>query len=360
MTTVPICKVLALACVLALAPLPAFAASKPSCLFTVASARGEAHVKNGDMTVLAFEDEKLTLSWESKNARDAEDRSGHEVDLEGTEEITITRDTSYSYEFSNGSRKTECSVSFRLAKGSFDAETLVTSVSKPTFTGTASGTKTVRLLITDERGKKIFSSREAKVRKGDWEIRSTKTLKEGTYVATLLGAKTMELNVMATGTLTVLPKGSTSSKGGALSVSQLAILLSGGSALPGSSVPVAYIQVRNTGTATTSIAGFRLAENGSAPDDVVIGFSTSDDKGGSRTTIGGTEGAQQFKKGVAFVPLAATIGPSQLRIFTIKALISANSRSFAGTELHIDVAGTETGAKVSGLFPMRGVTWTLR
>ncbi|HRH24531.1 MAG TPA: hypothetical protein PK109_03000, partial [Candidatus Paceibacterota bacterium] len=81
--------------------------------------------------------------------------------------------------------------------------------------------------------------------------------------------------------------------------------------------------------------------------------------GGSRTTIGGLESTKQFKNGSAYVPLAATIGPKQFRIFTIKALVSQYSGSYYGKQLKINVASVDSKASVTGIFPMLGTTWTL-
>lgn len=144
----------------------------------------------------------------------------------------------------------------------------------------------------------------------------------------------------------------------ALSVSMLP-LLAGGQTGAGASVPVAYIKVTNRGTGTASIKGFSLNERGTASAETdVIGFTTSDDKGGSRTTIGGIEGTKAAAGERAFVPLAADLAPGQIRIFTIKALLSATHHE-AGKTLVFDVASVDTSANVSAAFPLSGVTWFL-
>ncbi len=241
------------------------------------------------------------------------------------------------------------------ASGSFDQTSLTTSTTKPTIEGSAENVKTVRITLADANGKSVYKSGTIKVKNGEWAKKIPKKLKEGNYAVTLYGSKISSSTALASSTLAVLGKGET---GGSVSVSMIPLLF-GGNALHGVSIPVAYVKVSNTGTASTSISGFNLTENGSAPDDVVIGFSTSDDKGASRTTIGGTEGSTQFKKGAAFVPLAGTIGPKQFRIYTIKAILSKNSGSYYGTKLMINVVSVATGAKVSGIMPLRGTTWTL-
>lgn len=146
--------------------------------------------------------------------------------------------------------------------------------------------------------------------------------------------------------------------GGEVSVSSIP-LLTGGAASLGASVPVSYIKVYNPSTEPALINGFTLVQNGSADTDVVIGFATNDDKGGSRATIGGTEGTKLFTDAEAFVPLKAVIGAGKFSIFTIKAQLSRVASGDIGKSLMLDVASIDTGAKVHGAFPIRGTTWTL-
>jgi len=343
---------------LLLVPTGASAASKPTCVLTASTTRGEVTTRD-EVDIFALEGETLTLSWESKNAKKAVDEERDSVDLEDSKIVTVEGNDTYGVTVSNGSKKSECSVSVRVAEASFDAETLDTNDTKPELAGEASGTKSVRIELRDSNNRKVFTSKEVKLHKGEWEIGITKSLKEGSYIATLLGEKKYDLNVLATSTLTILPKGSTSTRGGSLSVGALA-LLGGGIAVPGTSVPVAYIQVRNTGTASTTLNGFTLIETGSIPDEIVTGFSVNDDKGGSRQTFGGSEGTTQFKKGSVFVPLPYTLKAGELRIFTIKAILSANKRLYGNAELKINVSGVDTGAKITGALPIVGTTWMVR
>lgn len=331
-------------------PLPAHAASKPTCELTVKSSRGEASTKDS-MTVFASEDETLTLRWESKNAKKAVDAEGDSVGLTGSTTVQTDGRDGFSYAFSNGSKKTRCSVSVRTYEASFDAATLTSSDEKPELAGEASGTKSVKIEIRDERGRKVYTSREARVRSGAWEARVAKKLKEGEYEVSLLGEKKYDLPLLATSTLVILPEGVS---GGSLSVGALPLLM-GGIATPGTSVPIAYIQVRNTGSSNAMIRGFDLVETGSASDDVVTGFSVSDDRGGSRASF-----ETSFKKGVAYVPLPYVLAPGELRIFTIKAALRPSTQAYGNKELRINVLDADTTAKVSGAFPILGTAWVLR
>lgn len=147
-------------------------------------------------------------------------------------------------------------------------------------------------------------------------------------------------------------------KGGAVSVSSIP-LLTGGAATLNASVPVAYIKVLNTSAEPAAINGFTLKQNGTAGTDAIIGFATNDDKGGSRSTIGGQEGVDLFKDGETFVPLKAVVGAGMFRIYTLKAQLSGRASGDVGKSLMLDVSSIDTGAAIRGNFPIRGTTWTL-
>ncbi len=249
-------------------------------------------------------------------------------------------------------------------KGTITASTLATTDTTPALSGTASSANTVRILVENGKGKDMYKSSKLKVKDEKWKATVGKKLPVGNYTVTLYGPKGVSRDTLATATLSILPKGSTATvgstggKSGTLSASPVALLM-GGNIAHGGTAPVAYVKITNTGTSATSIKGFTLTENGTAPDDVVIGFTTNDDKGGSRTTVGGLESTKQFKNGSAYVPLAATIEPKQFRIFTIKAMLSQNSGAYFGKQLRINVASVDSSASVSGAFPMLGTTLTL-
>ncbi len=261
------------------------------------------------------------------------------------------------------------------------------------LSGTADS-KTVSVFIhsTSVKGSgvTVYSNKNLKVKSGKWELSLPVTLANGTYSvevygATItpdplvtgmlsLGSGTSALTttgtsgsaktVLAQNTFTVSASPSSSAVaaslpvGGSLSVSSLP-LLTGGTAVPGSSVPVAYLKVVNRGTTAASFTGVTLKQNGSATSQSIVGFATSDDKGGSLATIGGTEGSIVFKNGSTLVPLSAIVAPGQVRIFTIKALISKQSGSSAGKTIMLDTQSLDSSANITAAFPIRGVTWTL-
>ena len=136
-------------------------------------------------------------------------------------------------------------------------------------------------------------------------------------------------------------------------------LLFGGIAHGGGSVPVSYLQITNVGKDGAMLRGFWIQQNGSAPGAAVIGLATVDDMGGSRGLIGGSEGFTPFQNGAAFATTTAYFAPGQMRLFTIKALLTYAVTPYLGTQLVVGVTSLDTTASVQGSFPIQGTTWTI-
>ncbi|HEY0979739.1 MAG TPA: Ig-like domain-containing protein [Candidatus Paceibacterota bacterium] len=239
---------------------------------------------------------------------------------------------------------------------SFNEEALTSSSIRPALTGETDEDR-VRLIVENEKGKRVYKSGLTRVRDGEWKITIRKKLAAGEYEVTLVDRKNTEL---AQETLTLEKKSSSKKEkktkvektDGSLSISSLPFL-TGGTTYANRSVPVAYLKVSNAGKEAVAIEGFTLKQNGSADPSAVTSFSVNDDKGGSRATVDAS-----FKKGEAFVPLATEIAPNSVRIYTIKA--NLGSRLASGSTLMLDAVGIETGASVKSKLPIRGTTWTLR
>lgn len=242
--------------------------------------------------------------------------------------------------------------------GSFDADRLSETSAKPKLAGDAEDVKNVRVVVEDAKGKRLYRSPSIKVRDDRWKVSVNKKLKDGIYAISLVDSKHTS-DVLATSTLGVGVKASFSAayKSGSVNVTQLP-LLTGGHANAGLSVPVAYLKVSNPGTVDAAIDGFTFVQNGTASTDAVIGFMTSDDKGGSRATVGGAEDTKVFADGKAFVPLEAVLAPGQVRVFTIKAILGAKAGAEIGRTLMLDVAGVNSaGTARASAWPIRGTTW---
>lgn len=245
--------------------------------------------------------------------------------------------------------------------GSIDVSSLTMGSSKQTLSGLAFGAKTVKVTIHKEGSTKVvYRSKAIKVKNNKWEAKISKKLPSGVYDVVLSSAVGAAFSVAPSGVLTI----GSGTKSSVTSATTLVInpisLLQGGVARAGSTVPVSYLQISNVGKLPASLKGFWITQNGSASTQSVVGLTTVDDKGGSRGSSGGTEGSNLFTKGVAFAPTeATTVAPGQMRLFTIKATLTANVSQFIGGQLSLVVTSVESNAKVIGTFPIRGTTWTI-
>lgn len=354
-----------------LVPLTASAASaKPSCALTVETEAGKATItKKGNIALLEGGD--LKISWKAKNATEATGPDGDEIELTGSDTFSPEKKTTYTYTFEKGSRDVTCEVTAFVVNARIDEDSLTASSGKPTISGEAEGMKKVTVSVYKEGAKKPLFKKKATVKHGVWQVKASKPLKPGKYAVVLAGDAKFALSELATGTLSVgakKPSSSSSDKvsgpkdsssGSANSAATLSVglvpLLTGGTAKANASVPVSYLQVRNTGTQAATIKGFWVKQNGSANASTILNLSTVDDKGGNRAT----SSAFPFKDGSAFAPSGAMIEPGTTKLFTIKATMAGNIAASLGKDLKIDVTSLDTSGKVTSAFPIRGTTWTI-
>lgn len=258
------------------------------------------------------------------------------------------------------------SASATTVEGSIEVDSLSGASSKPTISGTASGTKTVRVTIRKAGSKKVlFKSKAIKVKNGMWEVKVSKKLAKGTYDVGVVGAPVTTIPTVTSGTLTV-GKGAKVTTTTTTTAAQTTLvvapvpLLAGGIVQAGMSVPVSYLQINNIGTTTAHLRGFWVRQDGSANVASVIGLTTVDDQGGSRGSAGGIEGFTPFAGGMAFAPTDALFASGQMRLFTIKAVMSANVFPYYGGQLKINVVLLDSDAKIQGAFPIVGTIWTIQ
>lgn len=341
---------------------------KPTCSLRVVTPDGETSIKSKEKDVYIKAGDQVTIVWDSKNANAAEDSSGNSIELSGTQTNVHQTSTSYSYEFTSGSKKITCGVNLNVLGGSFDSFSLSSASSKPTISGTATGTKTVKVVISSADGtKSYFKSKSLKVRNGEWDSKVSKKLSYGSYSVVLTGSggvvlSTGVLNVsegINTTTNTTNVTNTDSSSSSTIVVSSVPLLF-GGTVRAGSSVSVSYLQVSNISKDPAVVKGFSVKQNGNASVESIIGFTSVDDKNGSRGSVGGVEGATPFKNGIAFVPVTnVTLASGEMKLFTIKAVLTKNAFAHVGKQLMIDVVAVDSNAKVMGTFPIRGTTWSV-
>lgn len=244
--------------------------------------------------------------------------------------------------------------------GTINESSLEATSHKPMLSGTAEGTKRVRLTIHKEgSSKRFYRSKTIAVKDGKWKTRITKKLADGAYEVALTSSKASRSGALATEMLVI----GDSEKRTARSNTTLAVssipLLFGGMVRAGTTIPVSYLQVTNVGKETAMVKGFSVEQNGSASAKSVIGLSAVDDKNTAYGSVGGIEGSTPFKDGKAFVPITTSLAPGEMRLFTIKAIMENNVAKHLGTQLKIDVVSVESDASTKAVFPIRGTTWTI-
>lgn len=344
---------------LVLVPVPASAASrKTTCSLEVSTNEDSARItKEGD--VLVHTGDSLTIAWDSENASKATDGSGKSIEESGTMTVSPTKQTTYTFRFS-GDKKATCAVTAHVVDGKFDSSSLSSTSGKPTISGTISGVKKAQLTITKEGSTKVLWKKSVKPKGGKFSAKVSKALPTGTYTVTLVGDKDMELNTVATGTLTIGASSSSSAKsGGTFSVGTVPLLF-GGSVTAGASTPVAYLQIKNVGTAPASFTGVRIKQTGSAPVRAITGLEVRDDKGMTRGLLSLGQGSTPFSSdGTATAPANVTLAAGEIRLFTVRVTLAQNAGLYLGQQLMIDVLSLE-GATAKGGFPLKGTTWTIR
>ena len=245
-----------------------------------------------------------------------------------------------------------------------NSPTLTTKLLKPKISGISTDQKYLQVLIyKDGQSKIYYKSGKIRVLNDKWKMTSSKKMPTGKYTVVVTEYKKPN-DILAKEVLTIESKNSNSNSsvnsktGTALKVSPI-LLLAPGIARAGTSVPISYLQVTNTSSETVILSGFKLKQNGNASDKSVIGLTVTDDKGGSRGIFGGNEGAVVFKNGVADFVTESVFVAGQMRLFTLRAIVSQNVADQIGKELSIDVASITSSKGTLGEFPIRGTIWVI-
>ena len=343
------------------------AASQPSCSLEVETPQGEIDVLNkGEEIVLIEEGGKVTIAWESSRSDEAF-LNGDEIDTDGEEEYSPQEDTTYTYRFENGNRSVECEVTAQVVDGDFDEGTLHTTASRTTIKGTVEGTKTVQLIISkEEGGKPLFKSKSLRVKDGKWSSRITKQLTEGEYVVMLLGDKKAKLNVIATDTFTIGdefkdegPEGDETESSDTTLVIESIPLLNGGKTGVNMNVPISYFQAINIGTNIGTVEKVAVRHTGTAPTSAIVGFTITDDQSLTNVAYIPKDPKTLFKNGVATIPVDAAIGGRQMRLFTVRALLSPTAFAYYGKQFQLSIVEVDMNAKQRATLPLPGVWWTI-
>lgn len=353
--------ILAILVILLTSPSFTFAATtKPSCELTVVTQNGKIKVTDKEK-VLLVKGEKVIVEWKSKNATEAFYGNRKAIKLNGTATKTPEKATTYTYTFTAGAKKAICAVTIQVVEGSINTSTLSSLLSKPTISGFASGTKSVQIKVYKKGSDTAFyTSKVLQIKNGKWNTKVSKKLANGTYTVGLFGEKNIELNSITTSSLAIGKKAISEQKQSTTFVAESIPLLVGGIAHGGTSVPISYLQVINIGKAVGTVENFIVKQNGSASTKAIVGFTVSDDQSGKYINVGTHDDTVVFKNGTAIIPVHTHIAAGQMKLFTLKALLSNNVLPYIGQQLKLDVSNVDTNGKLTKtLLPIRGTTWTI-
>jgi hypothetical protein len=343
----------------------AASSARPSCSLAVTTTLGTSTTtKSGD--IYFTKGSVVNIAWDSNNAMRMTDTKGRTIALSGNATTSPSKITEYTYHARTARTHTTCTVTLYPVTGTIKPASLISTSRTPTLAGTATGVKTVRIVaqkVGSERA--AYTSGALKVTKGVWRAPFSKKLPTGTYTVSLVGAKNIDQNIIATGTLYVGTKAPTNTdtvtKGGSTLAVASIPLLAGGVARAGTIVPVAYLQMTNIGKDALTLTGLTLSERGSTPTSFITVLTTVDGTGSLKSTTDASKAGKLFTDSKAFVPMSnITFAPGQMRLFTVKAVLAPEAVAALNTNIIMDIASVETNGSVRAALPIRGATWVIR
>ena len=204
----------------------------------------------------------------------------------------------------------------------------------------------------------LYMSDSIRVRKGKWSERVTTTLPDGSYQVAIMGENKQNSLTIATSTLQIGSAPIASQFSPTVVVVPVPLLI-GGVARPGASVAVAYLQIINIGNATATLTGLTLNQTGTAPLAAVVGLTAVTDNGVARGSVGNMLTGTPFVGTSTFVPLTVILAPREMRLVTIKAVMSPVLSPYLGTTLTLRVAGVSGNLKSQAAWPLFGTVWTM-
>jgi hypothetical protein len=323
---------------------------------TTIAAKGEVYFPKGSA---------VQLNLTTKNATRVTNAQGQKEELTVSKEVSPKKTTSFTYRVQNGSDRTTCEVILRPMTGSITLPSSRDPAKKLLLKGEVTGEKSVRVVVQKVGSSKPeYTSGTTKVSRGMWKVTVPKKLSSGTYNVKLVGTKHVDQDIIATTTLRV-GKGKETQTSNTTQKTTLAVssipLLAGGVARPGTTVPVAYLQMTNVGKETLTLTGIGVTARGTAPTALFSTLSTVDGTGSIRSMTDASKSGKLFTNGKSMVPVSSiTFAPGQMRLFTVKVALSETAASTPGTTIIMDVNSLETNASVRATLPIRGATWVIR
>lgn len=139
-------------------------------------------------------------------------------------------------------------------------------------------------------------------------------------------------------------------------------LLSGGSVAAYGSVPLTYLQIANLGKNVAELTGFTVTQTGTADDALISKLTVINDKGAIIGSLEASAGDSVFEDKETRMGAALRIAPGAVQVVTIRALIGETVSRDIGTRISLGVTAVESNEviEVKGLFPIYGVSWTVK
>jgi len=331
----------------------------PTCSLTATIANNSLPLKNKSMILLSS-GTVVKINWSSKSAKTAFDSNKNSIELIGEATSTVMRNQILKYTFNSGQKKVVCEVSLKIVAGAITTEAIKNVTNKTVIVGTVNNQKNVKIELQKlGNSKVVYNSQYKTVKNGRWNIKLPTQLTDGEYLVTLRGDRKATYNIIATSTLLLGNSEAAITGQPSTLVVQIVPLLLGSVAKGGQTVPVAYLQLTNIGTATATISGFNLKQNGNADTNSIVTLSAADDTGLFKSSIGSLVQPVTFVNNVATVPMIASIAPQDTRLFTLKATLLPGNVANVGKQMKLDVIGVLPAPLVRALYPLYGTTWTL-
>jgi len=335
------------------------AQKSPTCALTATIEGNELKLKNKS-TLLLHKGIELKIAWTSQNTRSAYDNRSDTIETSGYATSTVTRNEVHKYTFRNNQKKVDCEFRVKTASGVITTTRLDRISIKSVIEGTFKSQRRVLIELQKVGSTNVvYKSAYKTVRGNRWSIKLPSKLTDGDYIVTLRGDSKAAYNILATSSLQIGdPMITTTSQPSSLVV-QVVPLLLGGTARAGVTVPIIYLQLINIGSATATLSGFTLRQNGNATTNSIVGLSVADDTGLYKNSVGTLAQPIVFVNNEATVPILANIAPKETRLYTLKASTLPGNYLNVGKQLKLDVIGVAPAPLVRATFPIIGTTWTV-
>ena len=190
------------------------ASSAPTCTLAVTTTRGTHTISNTlpvsgsgqSERIMMWNDEPLTLKWNSPNALQAFDYSGQTVSVTGSAVIQPPQvNRSYQYQFNNYNGNTYCTAVVYPVSGGIEQSSLNSSLANPTISGFATGVSSVEVVVRKDTftTARLYDNTSVPVVNGRWSSTISPALATGTYIIDVYGPGDMKLNYIVSGILTL-------------------------------------------------------------------------------------------------------------------------------------------------------------